>query len=210
MQTMTQNRQLLNSNTQAISELEVQISKLANTINEREKNQFLSQFEVNPKFYPTQKPYENMNYVISLRSGNQFNNHADVNTEEEDKLTSNPNHFLLNPSVNQSLNPMSSEVVQSSEPSPSDEPPSKPIADMSSEKVFKPKTLYPQRLVSWSKLEDSMIASFLKEDILVDYEENRELHDLYSSFSSDEMLDELNDIYSKHETQLEDSFYDLI
>ena len=54
-----------------------------------------------------------------------------------------------------------------------------------------------------------MIESFLKEDILVDYEENRELNHLYSSFSSDEMLDKLNAIYSKYETQLEDNFYDL-
>ena len=437
MQTMTQDRQLLNSNTQAISKLEVQLSQLANTISEREKNRFPSQPEVNPKFHPNQKPYENMNFIISLRSGNQFNNHAGVNTEEEDKLTSEPNHLLLNPSVNQFLKPTNSEEVQSSEPSPSDEPPLKPSSDVSSEKVFKPKAPYPQRLtsnkqsaqldkilevfkqvkinipildaiqkipsyakclkdlcthkrtthvpkkalltshissilsnqvpvkykdpgcpiiscvigdtfidkalldlgasvnllplsvyqalglgelkdtsitlqladrsvktpkgiiedvlikvgnfvfpidfvvletepvknmknqipiilgrpflatsnalincrngsmkltfgnmtidlnvfnvanqsndlyeqpvgvnlidevVSWPKLEDSMIESFLKEDILVVYEENRELHDLYSSFSSDEMLDELNDICSKHETQLEDNFYDL-
>ena len=164
---------------------------------------------MNPKFHPNQKPYKYMNSVISLRSGNQFNNHVGVNIEEEDKLTSEPNHLLLNPNVNQSLNPMNSEIVQSSEPSPSDEPPSKPISDVSSEKVFKPKSPYPQRLTSWSNLESSQIESLLKEDVLVDCEENRELHDLYSSFSSDEMLDELNDICSKHETQLEDSFYDL-
>ena len=64
-------------------------------------------------------------------------------------------------------------------------------------------------VTSWSNLKDSQIESLLKEDVLVDYEENRELDDLYSSFSSNEMLDELNDICSKYETQLEDSFYDL-
>ena len=89
-----------------------------------------------------------MNSVISLRSGNQFNNHVGINTEEEDKLTFEPNHLLLNPSVNQFLKPTNSEEVQSSEPSPSDEPPLKPSSDVSSEKVFKPKAPYPQRLTS--------------------------------------------------------------
>ena len=42
MQTMTQDRQLLNSNAQAIAELEVQVSQLANTISEREKINFLA------------------------------------------------------------------------------------------------------------------------------------------------------------------------
>ena len=65
-------------------------------------------------------------------------------------------------------------------------------------------------VTSWSNLNDSQIESLLKEDILVDYEENKELHDLYNNFSSDEMLDELNEICSKHETQLEDSFFDLM
>ena len=96
---MTQNRQLLHSNTEAISKLEVQLSQLANTISEREKNRFPILLEVNPKFYPTQKPYENMNYVISLRSGNQFHNHAGINTEEEDKVKYEANHLLLNPCV---------------------------------------------------------------------------------------------------------------
>ena len=123
-----------------------------------------------------------MNYVISLRLGNQFNNLAGVNTEEEDKLSSEPNHLLLIPYVNQSLSPTNSEEMQSSEPSQSDIRPSKPISDVSSEKVFIPKAQYPQRLNSWSKLEDSMIVSLLKEDILVDCEKNRELHHLYSSF----------------------------
>ena len=95
MQTMTHNRQLLNSNTQAISKLEAQVSKLANTINEREKNRFPSQPKVNPKFHLNQKPYEIMNPIISLRLGDQFNNHVSVNTKEEDKLTSESNHLLL-------------------------------------------------------------------------------------------------------------------
>ena len=104
---------------------------------------------------------------------------------------------------------MNSEEVKSSESSPSDENLSKPISDVSSEKVFISKVPYPQRLTSWSNLEDIQIESLLKEDVLVDYEKNREFHDLYSSFSSDEMLDELNNICSKYETQLEYSFYDL-
>ena len=45
--------------------------------------------------------------------------------------------------------------------------------------------------------------------MLLEYESNRELHNLYSSFSSDEMLDELNTICFKHETQVEDSSSDL-
>ena len=178
VQTMTQNRQFLNSNTQAISKLEVQLSQLANTISAREKNRFPSQPEVNPKFHPNQKPYENMNSVISLRSGNQFNNYVGVNTKEEDNLTFKPNHLLLNPSVNQSLNPMNFEIVQSSEPLPSDEKPSKSISDVSSEKVFIPKAPYPQSLTSWSNLEGSQIESLLKENILLEYESNRELHEL--------------------------------
>ena len=64
-------------------------------------------------------------------------------------------------------------------------------------------------VTSLSKLEGSQIESLLKEDVLLEYESNREFHELYSSFSSDEMLDELNTICSKYETQLEDSFYDL-
>ncbi|XP_074350090.1 uncharacterized protein LOC141689636 [Apium graveolens] len=89
MQAMTQDRQLLNSNTQAISKLEVQ----------------------------------------------------------EDKLTSEPNPLLLNPSLQQSPNP-NPETSESNESSPSKEPPLKPHSDTSSENVFKPKALFPQRLIS--------------------------------------------------------------
>ncbi|XP_074323870.1 uncharacterized protein LOC141660784 [Apium graveolens] len=142
---MTQDRQLLNSNIQAISKLEVQVSQLANTISEREKNHFPSQPEVNPKFYQNQKSHENVNSVISLRSGNQFNNHAGVNTHQEDKLTSEPNPLLLNPCLPQSSNP---ETSESNESSPSKEPPSKPHSDVFREKVFKPKAPFPQRLIS--------------------------------------------------------------
>ncbi|XP_074323872.1 uncharacterized protein LOC141660788 [Apium graveolens] len=142
---MPQDRQLLNSNIQAISKLEVQVSQLANTISEREKNRFPSQPEVNPKFYQNQKSHENVNSVISLRSGNQFNNHAGVNTHQEDKLTSEPNPLLLNPCLPQSSNP---ETSESNESSLSKEPPSKPHSDVFREKVFKPKAPFPQRLIS--------------------------------------------------------------
>ncbi|XP_074342692.1 uncharacterized protein LOC141680335 [Apium graveolens] len=145
MPAMTQDRQLLNSNTQALSRLEVQVSQLENIISEREKNHFPSQPEVNPKFHQNQKSHENVNFVISLRSGNQFNNHVGVNTHQEDKLISEPNPILLNPSLPQSSNPENSE---SNESSPSKEPPSKPHSDASSEKVFRPKAPFPQRLIS--------------------------------------------------------------
>ena len=136
---------MLNSNTQAISKLEVQVSQLANTISERDKNRFHSQPEANPKFHQNQKSHENVNYVISLRSGNQFNNHVGLNTHQEDKLTSEPNPLLLNPSLPQSSDLETSEFNESSS---SKEPPSKPHSDVSSEKVFKPKALFPQRLIS--------------------------------------------------------------
>ncbi|XP_074337259.1 uncharacterized protein LOC141674449 [Apium graveolens] len=82
---------------------------------------------------------------MSLRSDNQFNNHAGVNTHEKDNLTSEPNHLLLNPSLSQSSNP---ETSESNESSPSKQPPSKPHFDVSSKKVFKPKAHFPQRLIS--------------------------------------------------------------
>ena len=76
MQTMTQDRQILNASTQAISKLEVQMSQLANALHEREKNKFPSQPEVNPKFPLNQRPPDNVNVVISLRSGTQVDNHV--------------------------------------------------------------------------------------------------------------------------------------
>ncbi|XP_074355671.1 uncharacterized protein LOC141695314 [Apium graveolens] len=147
MQAMTQDRQLLNSNTQTISKLDVQVSQLENTISEREKNRFPGQPEANPKFHQNQQSHETVNSVISLRSGNQFNNHAGINTHQEDKLTSKPNPILLNHSLQQPPNP-NPENSESNESSPSKEPPSKPHSDASSEKVFKPKASFPQRLIS--------------------------------------------------------------
>ncbi|XP_074342501.1 uncharacterized protein LOC141680078 [Apium graveolens] len=147
MQAMTQDRQLLNLNTQAICKLEVQVNQLANTISEREKNYFPSQPEVNPKFYPNQRSHKNVNSIIFLRSDNQFNNHAGINTYQEDKLTSEPNPLLLNPSLQQPPNP-NPKTSKFNESSPSKEPPSKPHSDASSEKVFKPKAPFPQRLIS--------------------------------------------------------------
>ena len=82
MQTMTQDRKILNSNVQAISKLEVQMSQLANTLCEREKNKFPSQPEVNPRFPINQRPHENVNAIISLRSGTQVDNKVVDNSNE--------------------------------------------------------------------------------------------------------------------------------
>ena len=59
MTTLTQDRQILHSNVQAVSKLEAQLSQLASALCEREKNKFPSQPEVNPKFPLNQKPPEN-------------------------------------------------------------------------------------------------------------------------------------------------------
>ncbi|XP_074376981.1 uncharacterized protein LOC141718498 [Apium graveolens] len=104
MQIMTQDRQLLNSNVQAISKLEVQMSQLAHTICEHEKNKF---------------PKENS--------------------------SSEPNPSPLSPSLDHSKQP---EDFESSEKPHSIAPPSKPSPNVSNERVFTPKALYPQRLIS--------------------------------------------------------------
>ncbi|XP_074355707.1 uncharacterized protein LOC141695354 [Apium graveolens] len=65
------------------------------------------------------------------------------------------------------------------------------------------------KVVSWSNLEDSAIESLLEEDVSREYESNRELHELYKNFTCDEMFEELNSICTNHETQLEDSYFDL-
>ena len=58
-------------------------------------------------------------------------------------------------------------------------------------------------VVSWSNLDDSVNESLLEEDVLREYESNKELHELYRNLTSDDMSEELNAICSKHETQLE-------
>ncbi|KAL8154851.1 hypothetical protein AgCh_000263 [Apium graveolens] len=88
-----------------------------------------------------------MKAMTQDRSGNQFNNHDSINTHQEDKLISEPNPLLLNPSLQQPPNP-NPEISESTESSPSKEPPSKPNSDVSSQKVFKPKAPFPQRLIS--------------------------------------------------------------
>ena len=140
MQTMTQDRQLLNSNAQAISKLEVQMSQLANTICEREKNRFPSQPEVNPKFPLNQRPHDNVNAVISLRSGKQVNHQVGIHSREEDESTSEPSHPLPNPNVEK---PESSKARESKS-----EQISKPISEEPIERVYNPKAPYPKRLIS--------------------------------------------------------------
>ncbi|XP_074336985.1 uncharacterized protein LOC141674164 [Apium graveolens] len=141
---MTQDRQLLNSNAQAISKLEVQMSQLANTICEREKNKFPSQLEVNPKFPLNQRPHD-VNAVISLQLGNQVRNRVGVDDNEEENSSSKPNPSPLSPSLDHLKQ---SENFESSETPHSIAPPSKPSPDLSNERVFMPKALYPQRLIS--------------------------------------------------------------
>ena len=63
-------------------------------------------------------------------------------------------------------------------------------------------------VVSWSNLEGSAIESFLEKDALLEYESNKDLHELYRNFTSDEMFEELNAICSKHEIHLEESSFD--
>ncbi|XP_074374216.1 uncharacterized protein LOC141714604 [Apium graveolens] len=144
MQTMTQDRQLLNSNAQAISKLKVQMSQLANTICEREKNKFPSQPEVNPKFPLNQRPHD-VNAIISLRSGNQVRNRVGVDANEEENSSSKPNPSPLSPSLHHSKQP---ENFESSETPHSIAPSSKPSPDLSNERVFTPKAPYPQQLIS--------------------------------------------------------------
>ncbi|XP_074356421.1 uncharacterized protein LOC141696134 [Apium graveolens] len=132
MQTMTQDRKLLNSNAQAISKLEVQMGQLANTICEREKNKFPSQSEVNPKFPLNQRPHD-VNSVISLRSGNQVRNRVGVDDNEEENSSSKPNPSPLSPSLDHSKQP---ENFESSETPHSIAPPSKPSPDLSNERIL--------------------------------------------------------------------------
>ncbi|XP_074342937.1 uncharacterized protein LOC141680673 [Apium graveolens] len=144
MQTMTQDRQLLNSNAQAISKLEVQMGQLANTICEREKNKFPSQPEVNPKFPLNQRPHD-VNAVISLRSGNQVRNRVGVDDNEEENSSLKPNPSPLSTSLDHSKQP---ENFGSGETPHSIAPPSKPSPNLSTERVFTPKAPYPQRFIS--------------------------------------------------------------
>lgn len=141
LQTMTQDRQVLNASTQAISKLEVQVSQLANAIHEREKNKFPSQPEINPKFPINQRPHENVNAIISLRSGNKVDNHVGVESPEENESNVEPTPTL--DLSNQTPVPVSS--LLSSQPSSSSGPTSEPVPE---EQVYKPKAPYPQRLVS--------------------------------------------------------------
>jgi hypothetical protein len=64
-----------------------------------------------------------------------------------------------------------------------------------------------EEVVSWAKLEDTEIKAFLEEEVLLEHESTKELQERYRNFSSDEMLEELNAICSRHETKLEYSSF---
>ena len=137
MQTMTQDRQILNASTQAISKLEVQMSQLASAMHEREKNKLPSQPEVNPKFPLNQRPHENVNAVISLRSGKHVDNHVGVESSEKEESNVVPTPTTPTPI------PVSS--PPSSQPSSSSGTPSNSVPE---ERVYQPPVPYPQRLIS--------------------------------------------------------------
>ncbi|XP_074373766.1 uncharacterized protein LOC141714128 [Apium graveolens] len=86
-----------------------------------------------------------MNAVISLCSGNQVRNRVGVDANEEENSSSKPNPSPLSPSLDHSKQP---ENFESSETPHSIAPPLKPSPDLSNERVFTPKALYPQRLIS--------------------------------------------------------------
>ncbi|WOG92300.1 hypothetical protein DCAR_0311563 [Daucus carota subsp. sativus] len=139
MTTLTQDRQILHSNVQAVSKLEAQLSQLASALCEREKNKLPSQPEVNPKFPLNQRPPENVNAIISLRSGNQVDNKVGENVNENEESMPKSKPSLSNPIHDK---PECSRVRESmSEPSPG------PISQKPNEEVYKPKVPYPQRLI---------------------------------------------------------------
>ncbi|WOG95312.1 hypothetical protein DCAR_0414626 [Daucus carota subsp. sativus] len=139
MTTLTQDRQILHSNVQAVSKLEVQLSQLASALCEREKNKFPSQPEVSPKFPLNQRPPENVNAIISLRSGNLVDNKVGENANENEESIPKTNPSL--PSTNHDK-PECSRIRESmSEPSPG------PISQKPNEEVYKPRVPYPQRLI---------------------------------------------------------------
>ncbi|XP_063942851.1 uncharacterized protein LOC135150471 [Daucus carota subsp. sativus] len=120
-------------------QLEAQLSQLASTLCEREKNKFPSQPEVNQKFPLNQRPHENVNAIISLRSGNQVDNKVGEHVNENEESIPKPN-----PSLSSHVHdkPECSKVHESmSEPSP------RPISQQPNEEVYKPKVPYPQRLI---------------------------------------------------------------
>ncbi|XP_063939802.1 uncharacterized protein LOC135148489 [Daucus carota subsp. sativus] len=138
MQTLTQDRQLLHSNVQAVSKLESQLSQLASTLCEREKNKFPSQPEVNPKFPLNQRPPDNVHSVISLRSGKQVDTQVGENLGKKGDSTSNPSPPRT--TINHDKPESSKAREESSDPNPEPE--------LQSEVVYKPRVPYPQRLIS--------------------------------------------------------------
>ena len=85
MQTMGQ---LLNSNSQAIAHLEMQVGQLESTISEREQGRLPSQPEPNPRNQNGKTSQENqvnqVNAIHSLRSGKQVDNKVDTPDTRED------------------------------------------------------------------------------------------------------------------------------
>ncbi|WOH15241.1 hypothetical protein DCAR_0934778 [Daucus carota subsp. sativus] len=139
MTTLTQDRQILHSNVQAVSKLETQLSQLASALCEQEKNKLPSQPEVNPKFPLNQRPPENVNAIISLRSGNQVDNKVGENVNENEESIPKTSPSLSSTNHDK---PECSRIRESmSEPSPG------PVSQKPNEEVYKPRVPYPQRLI---------------------------------------------------------------
>lgn len=207
MRTITSDRQILNSNAQALSKLEFQMTQLA-TMCERETITTPNPPEVNPEFLITQRPIDTFDDIISPRSNVQVDTPFGADSHEED---SNADIIL---SLGQTKNPDDSEFVASPrQPSSSSSElflsSSKPLPE-------KPKELHTQpiganlvkEVVSRSNLDDHEIESLLKQDFQLHYETNRELHESFKDLTSEEMFGEMKNICSKWETQHKDSSCD--
>ncbi|XP_063941289.1 uncharacterized protein LOC135149492 [Daucus carota subsp. sativus] len=122
-----------------MSKLEAQLSQLASTLCQCEKNKFPSQPEVNPKFPLNQRPPENVNAIISLSSGSQVDNKVGEPVNENMKSIPKPSPSL---SIHVYDKPECSKARESmSEPSP------RPVSQKANEEVYKPRVPYPQRLI---------------------------------------------------------------
>lgn len=193
MQTVTQDRQLLNSRVQATSELDFQMSRLANIISERNKNQFPSQTEVNPKFQINQTPHDNVNAIISHGDENFISDPIPEAPHEKFKkpISQIDNHVVeiyeggeFNSETNCSLD-------QLNEPNEFyDQPTAVILVDES---------------VTWSNFEDNEIESINHDDVKLNYETYPDIHEYVKVLPSDEIL---YDLSAENEIIIEDSSFD--
>ena len=130
--------------------------------------------------------------AITLRSGNVTNVQNSAIEDEEEIHDQDPTE-------KEEHSVLSEPVVDSDE---EEECESLGLADLWDSKVLI------NEVVSWSNLEDSEIESFLEKNALLEYESNKDLHELYRNFTSDEMFEELNAICSTHEIHLEERSFD--